>query len=182
MNQDKPRPTITIKRKPSQTEATAIPAPEAIEPTVQVASNEGEQAQPEIVAAEPITVELEAVAELLNKLQIIKTVKPIAKGSDEILLEYARRKLGSNVSKRSINRFLAGHCRRHLYMKAIGAGGKRYNPVSGSPTEDVTTEEAESAKQRLSDRKAVLNALRDEEKKPKRRQKPNVPTTKPHSS
>jgi len=66
MQPDKPRPIITIKRKPRKLAATATPETETTE-VAQIASNEGEQIQPDIQTAEPVAPEPELTAKQLKK-------------------------------------------------------------------------------------------------------------------
>lgn len=110
--------------------------------------------------------QMTAAAELFSKLVIIKNRKPIQKGSDVIMLEYAHRKLSKDISKRTVRRFLAEHCNRYMYLKTLSEGGKRYNPVTGEPAEHgVTPEEAEHAKQQYEKMKAARKARERAEKK-----------------
>lgn len=89
MQPDKPRPKITIKRKPRKLEATATPAPEAIEPAVQVASNEGERIQPDIEAAEPVTPAPEGQAPELTTKQLKKQRRRERQAAEAALLAAA---------------------------------------------------------------------------------------------
>lgn len=89
MQPDKPRPIITIKRKPRKLEATATPAPETIEPAVKVASNEGEHIQPDIEAVEPVTPVPEEQAPELTAKQLKKQRRRERQAAEAALLAAA---------------------------------------------------------------------------------------------
>jgi len=88
MQPDKPRPIITIKRKPRKVEATATPETETTE-AVQVASNEGEQIQPDIQAAEPVAPAPEGQAPELTPKQLKKQRRRERQAAEAALLAAA---------------------------------------------------------------------------------------------
>jgi len=71
----------------------------------------------------------------LNKFPAIKKVLPLQVGVRDILLKNRPK----NVSGRTVRRTLAGHCNRIAYVKAVAAGGDRYD-LQGQPVGTVSPE------------------------------------------
>lgn len=167
MQPDKPRPKITIKRKPHTVEATtaptATPAPEPTEPAVQVSSIEAVEHIESVPEKKPISKTVsehfKAVSVLFGKLPTIIGSKPLEKGCDEFLLKYAQRKLDKDTPHKVVKRFLTRHCQTNKYLKLVSKGGQRYNPVTGAEAaEGISQEESEYAMQRIEEKKAQWNA------------------------
>jgi hypothetical protein len=89
MQPDKPRPIITIKRKPRKVAGVATPAPEAIEPAVQVASIEAGQIQPDIEAVELVAAVPEEQAPELTAKQLKKQRRRERQAAEAALLAAA---------------------------------------------------------------------------------------------
>lgn len=104
----------------------------------------------------------EAFEAMFKRLTMVGCWKPLAMNSDEILLEYARRKI-PDITLTSVHRTVERHCgwTRYLEMIAASAGKPRYNPLNGEIVGEVTEQQASLAVERLESRRAARKAARE---------------------
>lgn len=108
------------------------------------------------------TAHREAFEAMFKKLTMVGCWKPLAINSDEILLEYARRKI-PDITLTSVHRTVELHCGWTRYLEVIAAsvGKPRYNPLSGEIVGEVTEQQAAEAVERLESRRAARRAAKE---------------------
>ena len=104
----------------------------------------------------------EAFEAMFKKLTMVGCKKPLAVNSDEILLEYARRKI-PNITMTTVRGVIGKHCchANYLTMLSSSAGKPRYHPMSGEIMGDVTEVQAKAAAERLESRRAARRAAKE---------------------
>lgn len=112
------------------------------------------------------TAHREAFEVMFKKLTMVGCWKPLAINSDEILLEYARRKI-PDITLTSVHRTIERHCgwTRYLEVIAVSAGKPRYNPLNGEIVGEVTEQQAAEAIERLESRRAARKAAKEAARK-----------------
>ena len=108
------------------------------------------------------TAHREAFEAMFKKLTMVGCWKPLAVNSDEILLEYARRKI-PDITLTSVHRTVERHCGWTRYLEVIAAsvGKPRYNPLSGEIVGEVTEQQAAEAAERLESRRDARKAAKE---------------------
>ena len=108
------------------------------------------------------TAHREAFEAMFKRLTMVGCKKPLAVNSDEILLEYARRKI-PDITMTTVRGVIGKHCRHanYLTMLSISAGKPRYHPMSGEIMGEVTEEQARTAGERLESRRAARRAAKE---------------------
>lgn len=108
------------------------------------------------------TAHREAFNTMFSKLTMVGCWKPLAMNSDEILLEYARRKI-PDITLTSVHRTVERHCGWTRYLEVIAAsvGKPRYNPLNGEIVGEVTEQQAAEAFERLESRRAARKAAKE---------------------
>lgn len=104
----------------------------------------------------------EAFEVMFKKLTMVGCWKPLAINSDEILLEYARRKI-PDITLTSVHRTIERHCGQSRYLEVIArkVGKPRYNPLNGDRGGEVTEQQAAEAVERLESRRAARKAAKE---------------------
>ena len=98
-----------------------------------------------------------AVKALFESLPVINKRKPLAHGSFELLLEYAREKISPEISNKIVRDAVKYHTNNGHYLNTIATNAEqpRYNPVTGEINGFVTADEAAHATQQQATKKAM---------------------------
>ena len=98
-----------------------------------------------------------AVKALFESLPVINERKPLAHGSFELLLEYAREKISPDISNKIVRDAVKYHTHNGHYLNTIATNvdQPRYNPVTGEISGCVTADEATHATQQQATKKAT---------------------------